>query len=150
VNIARRQFFRHAFAIVGLTAFTALRPRRAPAETPQTLLKIVSEVVEALSNGDSISFLEKFDHSMRGYSDLREHVEGLVAAYEVGSTVEIANDSGDDQSRTLELDWLLILNERNDLNGQKETRRQIVKCSAERRGRSWKITSLDPIDFFHY
>ena len=45
------------------------------------------------------------------------------------------------QKRTLELDWLLKID-------NAEPRRQIVKCQVEKQGKKWKITSLDPVEFF--
>jgi hypothetical protein len=145
---------RRSFFSVGLSAGTiALMGASAGltmAEVPADLLSLVTDAAQALSNDDEMGFLEKFDRDMPSFRDLRERVQGLLAAYEVGSTVEVANDSGDAQSHSFDLDWLLVLNSRNDLSIRGETRRQIVKCRAERRGRRWKITSLEPIDFFRY
>jgi hypothetical protein len=149
----RRKLLRTGLTLVVpacVIALTGFAPTQVLAEVPPDLLRFVIETAEALSNGDPTGFLEKFDRDMPAYADLRERVEGLLAAYEVGSTVEIANDSGDEQSHMLELDWLLVLNERNDSNGRKDTRRQIIKCRAERKGKRWKFSSIEPIDFFRY
>ena len=62
-------------------------------------------------------------------------------AQEIGSTVDVITDEGDEQKRTLELDWLLKID--ND-----EPRRQIVKCQVEKQGKKWKITALEPVEFF--
>ncbi len=146
----RRTFLTNWASFGACAALLALRPTPARADVPPDLLRLVTDATEALSNGEASNFLDKFDRNMPGYADLRERIEGLVAAYEVGSTIEIANDSGDETSHSIELDWLLILNDRNDLNGRKESRRQIIKCQAKREGKRWKITSLEPIDFFRY
>jgi hypothetical protein len=50
-------------------------------------------------------------------------------------------DEGDELKRTLELDWLLKID-------TDEPRRQIVKCQVEKQGKKWKITALEPVDFF--
>ena len=63
------------------------------------------------------------------------------SAQEIGSTIEVITDEGDEQKRTLELDWLLKID-------NAEPRRQIVKCQVERQGKKWKITALDPVEFF--
>ena len=113
----------------------------ASAEPPADVLKFFSSAGEALADGDSRAFLGKFDRNMPGYSALRDEIEGLLAAHEVGSTIEVVNDEGDNQKRALELDWLLSITD----VGQ---RRQIVKCRIERRGKEWKITALEPVEFF--
>ena len=76
--------------------------------------------------------------------------KALLAAYEVGATIEEITDEGDDQKRTVALDWLLILQQKGVTNSPQQTRRQIVKCTVERQGKQWKITALEPIEFFKY
>ena len=112
----------------------------ALAEPPADVLKFLSSAAEALADGDPRAFLAKFDRKMPGYAALRDEIEGLLAAHEVGSTIEVVNDEGDNQKRTLELDWLL------SITGVGQ-RRQIVKCKIEHQGKEWKITALDPVEF---
>jgi hypothetical protein len=113
----------------------------APAEPPADVLKFFRTAAEALANNDPRTFMAKFDRDLPGYVLLRDEIEGLLAAHEVGSTIEVVNDEGDGQRRALQLDWLLSI---TDLG----LRRQIVKCKIERRGREWKITQFEPIQFF--
>ncbi|HEV2202343.1 MAG TPA: hypothetical protein VGR73_21200 [Bryobacteraceae bacterium] len=120
----------------------------AVAEVPADVLRVFADVAEALANDDASGFLDQFDNNMPGYADLRANVEGLLNANEVISTVEAISDQGEDGKRSLELDWLLALNEKNAVGGRKETRRGVLKCSVERRGKRWKIVALEPIDFF--
>ena len=120
------------------------------AEPPADLLQMIRAATEALSNDDAGGFLGHFDRGMTTYADLRERVEGMLAAYEVGCTIEIVSDSGDDRAHTVDLDWLLMLDRKNLQSGRAETRRQIVKCRAERQRRGWKFTAIEPLDFFRY
>jgi hypothetical protein len=113
----------------------------ALAEPPAGVLKFFRSAAEALADGDARAFMGKFDRDMHGYAGLRAEIEGLLAAHEVGSTIEVVNDDGDNQKRTLELDWLLSVTGVG-------LRRQIVKCKIERRGKEWRITAIDPIEFF--
>jgi hypothetical protein len=113
----------------------------APAQPPADVLKFIGSTAEALADGDARAFLGKFDRGMAGYATLREEIEGLLAAHEVGSTIEVVSDEGDGQRRELELDWLLSISDAG-------SRRQIVKCRIERRGKEWKIVALEPVDFF--
>jgi hypothetical protein len=111
------------------------------AEPPADVLTFFSSAAEALADGDPRAFLGKFDRNMPGFATLREEIEGLLAAHEVGSTIEVVNDEGDNQKRALELDWLLSITGVG-------SRRQIVKCRIERRGREWKIVAMEPVEFF--
>jgi hypothetical protein len=118
------------------------------AEAPADVLRLITDAAEALANGDASGFLDQFDRDMPGYAELRANVEGLLNASEAISTIETISDQGDDRKRSLELDWLLVLNEKNAVGGRKETRRGILKCWVERQGKRWKIVALEPIDFF--
>jgi len=41
-----------------------------------------------------------------------------------------------------------VISEKNSANGKMETRRRLLKCRVERQGRQWKITALEPLEFF--
>lgn len=118
------------------------------ADPAADVLNVFSSAAEALTNDDASAFLDKFDRNMPGYAALRNDIEGLLAAYEVGATIEVVNDEGDNDKRAVELDWLLVTTQKNTFNSSQETRRRVVKCRLERRGKQWKITALEPLDFF--
>ena len=118
------------------------------ADAPADALKAVADATAALVNDDSQGFLDQFDRNMPGYAALRTEVEGLLGASDVGSTVDVISNDGDANKRTLTLDWVLVLSEKGSATGGKETRRGVVKCQAERRGKVWKITALEPVEFF--
>jgi hypothetical protein len=132
------------------TALLLLFSTLALADTAADVLNVFTSAAEGLINDDAASALDKFDRNMPGYAALQNNVEGLLAAYDVGATIEEITDEGDDQKRTVALDWLLILHQKGATNSPQQTRRQIVKCTVERRGKQWKITALEPIDFFRY
>ena len=132
------------------TALLLLFSTLALADTAADVLNVFTSAAEGLINDDAASFLDKVDRNMPGYAALQNNIEGLLAAYDVGATIEEITDEGEDQKRTVALDWLLILKQKGATNSPQQTRRQIVKCSVERRGKQWKITALEPIDFFKY
>ena len=132
------------------TALLLLLSTIALADPAADMLNVFSATAEALTNDDPAAFLDKFDRNMPGYAALRTDIEGLLAAYEVGSTIEVVAQAGDEEKQTVELDWLLITTEKNANNSSQDTRRRVVKCSLERRGKQWKITALEPLDFFKY
>jgi len=132
------------------TALLLLFSTLALADPAADVLNVFTSAAEALINDDPASFLDSFDRNMPGYAALQNNVQGLLAAYNVGATIEEITDAGDNQKRTVELDWLLILSQKGATNSPQQTRRQVVKCTVERRGKQWKITALEPIDFFRY
>jgi hypothetical protein len=86
-------------------------------------------------------FLDHFDKSMPGYAEFSGQIEEMVGAGEVGTTIDFVNTEGNDRKMTLDLDWLL------ECEGQRP-KRAVIKCTIEKRGKKWKITSIAPIDFF--
>jgi hypothetical protein len=122
----------------------------AVADPPADVLKVFRGVAEALTNDDAAAFLDNFDRDMPEYATLRTNIEGMLAAYEVGSTIEMVSDEGDDQTRNVELDWLLLATRKGAINSAQETRRRVVKCRLDRRGKRWRITRLEPMDLFQY
>ena len=116
---------------------TAVGQDRPPAQ-----MEVFRAVSEALANLDADAFLAQFDQQMPDYDKLRDEIRELVAtAQEIGTTIDVITDEGDDEMRMLDLDWLLKID-----NG--DARRQIVKCRVEKQGKKWKITALDPVEFF--
>jgi hypothetical protein len=130
------------------TALLLLISTAALADTAADIQNVFSGAAEALINDDATAFLDAFDRNMPDYAVLRSNIEGLLAAYEVGSTIEVITDEGDDQKRTIQLDWLLITTEKFAINSTPHTRRGVIKCRMERRGKPWKITQLEPVNFF--
>ena len=131
-----------------LIAATMTCAELAWAEPPAEVLDLFREAAEALASDDANAFLAKFDPNMAGYAVFRDEIVGLLAAHDVGSTIEVVNDEGDDQKRSLDLDWLLVIGEKNSDSGQRETRRRVLKCRIERQGKQWKIVALEPLEFF--
>ena len=117
-----------------LTAFGQNRP-------PEQM-EVFRAVTEALANQDADAFLDQFDPKTPQYEKLRDEIRDLFGrAQEIGSTIDVITDEGDPQKRTLELDWLLKID-------NAEPRRQIVKCQVEKQGKKWKIVALDPVELF--
>ncbi len=105
-------------------------------------MEVFRAASEALANQDANAFLDQFDRKMPQYEKLRDEIQELFGvAQEIGSTIDVITDDGDDLKRTMELDWLLKID--ND-----DPRRQIVKCQVEKQGKKWKITALEPVEFF--
>src|ERR1700687_3252051 len=116
---------------------TAVGQDRPPAQ-----MEVFRGVSEALANLDVDAFLDQFDRQMPDYEKLRDEIRELMGtAQEIGSSIDVITDEGGDEKRTMELDWLLKID-------TGDARRQIVKCRVEKQGKKWKITALEPVEFF--
>ena len=113
----------------------------ATAQTPEAVLNLFQTAAQALADRDVPKFLEQFDAGMKDFDVLRQRVTLLVASEGAESSIEVVSDDGDGQRRVMEIDWLLRV-------GTGASKRRVLKFTAERRGRAWKITSLEPVEFF--
>ena len=111
-------------------------------ERPAPQMEVFRDIAEALANRDADAFLDQFDRQMPGYETLRAEIRELLAVtQEIGTTVDVISDEGDEQKRSLELDWVLKID-------TADPRRQIVKCQIQKQGKKWKIMKLEPVEFF--
>ena len=106
-----------------------------------TTLADADRAVNSRKPRSASEFLEHFDKAMPGYAEFSGQIEAMVGAGEVSTTIDFINTQGDDKNRTLDLDWLLLC------EGQ-GPRRAVIKCTIEKRGKKWKITSISPMEFF--
>ena len=108
---------------------------------------VLESAAAALNNANAPGFLSYFEKSMPGYSRLSAGAAALVARGEIQSSIEMIGNEGTDTVRTLEVAWTMrIISE--DTQIQRTARAKKVKCRVELRGRRWRITALDPVDFF--
>jgi hypothetical protein len=128
-----------AFLIFAAAALSA--QELPPQDAPKDVLAFIRTAAEALANQDADDFLSHFDPKMPGYQKISDGVQALLARSEVSSTIEIVSNRGDNQKQTLNLDWLLQID-------QNAPSRRIVKCILEKQGRKWKFVSFDPMDLF--
>ena len=113
----------------------------AVAQTPETVMDMFRTAARALAEQDVRRFLDQFDAGMKDFDVLRQRVTLLVASEGAESSIEVVRDDGDDQRREMQIDWVLRV-------GTGASKRRVVKFTVERRGRVWKITAADPVEFF--
>ena len=82
-------------------------------------------------------------HAMPGFARFAMRSRNWWRAPRLARRSRSRTDDGDENKRVLQLDWLLEIQDQRP-------RRKIVKCTIERVKGKWKITALDPIDFFKY
>ena len=131
---------RRALLLVPLAA-------RLRADSAQQVWDLFTSMASALSAGDASAFLNAFDTAMPGYEALRAGVTALLREAEVQSSIELVEEAGDDGSRTVELDWLVHIVDRQD-GAVAERRRERVKLRVEKSGKKWRIAWLEPLEFF--
>jgi hypothetical protein len=124
-----------------IPALTVTAQDLPPQDAPKDVLDFFRTAAEALADKDAAAFLDHFDPKMDGFEGLESRIRSLLERSEVGSSIEIVSDSGDEHKRILKLDWLLRID-------QNLPKRQIVSCSIEKQGKKWRIVAFAPLDFF--
>jgi hypothetical protein len=115
------------------------------ADSEWDVVDAITAAASGLSAGKPELFLEAFDPSMPDFEKLRAAVEGLTSQAGVSCSIEVRSNEGDDTARSLELDWIL----RIDQDTVGSTRRQkSVKCRLRKSGKKWRIVSFEPLDLF--
>jgi len=110
-------------------------------------LELVGRMAQALSAGNAADFLGPFDRAWPGYEQLRTNVFALLEQAEVSSAVDMVEESGNADRRSLVLDWTLEIRSAV-ATGPLERRREKVKMELARHGKTWCAVSLEPVSFF--
>jgi hypothetical protein len=117
------------------------------ADSERDVRDLIASAAGALSSGNAELFLDAFDKRMPDFDKLRYNVVGLTSQVEVGCSIEVTNNEGDDTERSMTLDWILTIEHKGDSPGA--TRRQkTVKCRLKKTGKKWRIVSFEPLDLF--
>ncbi|MGA7238494.1 MAG: hypothetical protein WBY44_22615 [Bryobacteraceae bacterium] len=100
-----------------------------------------------LQNEEAQPQMEEFDRTMPGYADLKNAITALWTRYQIEPSLDLKSNEGDDTHRTLQIDWVLTL--QNQQDPVHSTRReQSAVCVVEKRGKAWKIVSFSPASLF--
>ena len=117
------------------------------ADPAQDVWEVVTAMAAALGVADPGAFLAACDSGMPSYQTLRANISALVAQADIESGIDPVRNEGTDTAREVEVDWQLQLIDRSGL--QRVTRRrENIKLRFEKRGRKWKVVSLEPVAFF--
>jgi hypothetical protein len=128
-------------------AFLAALAAPLLAGTEQEALDLFTALASALSEGNGLAFLDRVNHSMPDYEKLERSILALVAQNELVAAIDVIENEGDEQTRAVQVDWLLQIRSREE-TGTLVRRREIVKCRLDRVKKKWRVASLDPISFF--
>jgi hypothetical protein len=136
---------RRTFMLAMGGAAAAATARAADAQ--QQVFDLFSKIASALSDDDPAMFIEAVDPDMPHFQDFRREVVALTDLADLTNSIEVLSDTGDDTHRAEELDWFLEIVGKSDPHPL-ERRREVVKFRLERKGKKWKIVSIDPLHFF--
>jgi hypothetical protein len=90
-------------------------------------------------------FLSYFDRDAAGYDQLRANVTALVNVYDLESSMTLLSNTGDDRTRSIEVDWILTLTDPvGDVASAKREKKVIFRVAKQ--GKKWKIESFAPTD----
>lgn len=117
------------------------------ADASAEVFDLVAVMASAMSDDNVTAFAKTLSDQMPGRTRLIDNVRAMLEQADVKTSIEKISDEGDDQRRTLVLDWSLAMQRKgNDL--RIENRREAVTLTLVREGKKWKVTSLSPDTFF--
>jgi hypothetical protein len=116
------------------------------ADSAQEAWEALTEIASALGRGNAAAFAAVLDPEMRGYRLLRDDVTALLQQAEVQCALDLIDNTGDESSRTIVVDWLMNLTERTET--ERSTRRRQTMTCRFRRAKRWLVTEIEPAGFF--
>ena len=140
----RRRIF---LLTMGGAASSAMVGVARAADAQQQIFDLFTKIASALSDDDPAMFIEAVDPGMPNFQDFRRDVVALTDLADVTNSIEVLSDTGDDTHRAEELDWFLEIVGKSDPHPM-ERRREVLKFRLERKGKKWKIVSIEPLHFF--
>ncbi len=119
------------------------------ADTHTDVVDLFASMTAALTEDppNAAGFMKAFDRKLPEYEELHRDIKALLLDSGVASSVDWVQESGDDEKRTVDLDWFLELRSLQP-GGPTRTRREIVHCELVKQGRHWRIVSISPISIF--
>ena len=109
-----------------------------------TLLDVLARFTASLSEGNPSGAIEMLDTSQPAMGVLAKQLRDLTAVGEISSLVDPLD--WPDQL-TVILDWLLEIRA-SELAGGLIRKQEKVTCRFVKKGKKWKISSLEPVAFF--
>src|ERR1035438_2134982 len=133
--------------VVGGAASAATVGTARAADAQQQVFDLFSKIASALSDDDPAMFIEAVDPDMPHFQDFRREVVALTDLADITNSIEVLSDTGDDTHRTEEMEWVLEVVGKADPHPVGHGR-EVVKFRLDRKGKKWKIVSIDPLHFF--
>ena len=110
----------------------------------ETLLEVLARFTSALSEGNPEGAIEMLDMSVPAMGVLARQLRDLVAVGEISCLLDPMEWP---DHKTVVLDWLLEIRAPELVGGLKRKREKLT-CRFVKKGKKWKIASLEPLAFF--
>lgn len=117
------------------------------ADASSEVFEVVASMAAGLAEDNVPAFTKPIDKALPELDRITTDLRAIIAQAEVTCSIERIQDEGDDNARTLVLDWSMRLKRRGS-GQQVEQRREAVTLKLRRDGKKWTITSLGPLTFF--
>ena len=134
-------------AIVRSVLLVSIAAAFACADAHDDVIEVVTSMAGALTDVNVPKFMSAFSKDMPDYGTIENNVTALVKQADVSSSVQTVSEAGDDQARTIDLDWVLEVRSLEQ-DGPVVRRREVIHCQLRKEKKHWKIVSLKPLDFF--
>jgi hypothetical protein len=144
-----RAIARSAVLVCVAAAFASADAHGDVMEVITSMAGSLTEVTDTRSGvlrGNVEKFMDAFSKDLPDYETLKSNVTALVNEGEISSSIDPIAE-GDDQARTIDLDWAMEVRSLEQ-DGPIVQRREVVHCELRREKKHWKIVALKPIDFF--
>jgi hypothetical protein len=105
-----------------------------------------SEILPSMLRTSNLAaFLSAFDRDMTGYDELRGNVSALLNTVDLESAVTLVSNTGDDRSRSVEVDWILtLLDPAGETTSVRREKKVTFRLALLKK--KWKIEALSPAD----
>jgi len=117
------------------------------ADTHDDIVDHFAAMAAALADDNAAGFMARIDKTMPGYDELQAQLNAMVGGSSVASDIDPLKDTGDNQQRSIDLDWFLVMRSKLP-DGPIVRRRQVVHFDLRKEGRHWKIVAMTPLSFF--
>lgn len=107
----------------------------------------VTDTRAGVLRGNAEKFMDAISKDLPDYDTLKSNVTALVNEGEISSSIDPIAEDGNDQKRTIDLDWAMEVRSLEQ-DGPVVQRREVVHCELRKQNKHWKIVALKPIDFF--
>jgi hypothetical protein len=120
------------------------------AAAPPEPTGVFGTLASALAEHDSESFLRQFDPDMPKLDVLARNIGALAEQADVVSSIDFVGRKDEGGETIIQVDWAMTLQSRDGAaGGPTERRREILTARLKRAGNAWRITSIEPLEFFN-
>jgi len=130
-----------------LVVFASCAAVLAFADAHTEVMDLFGSMTAALADDNVPGFMNGFDKNMPQYDTLHGYMDALVSEAEVASAMEPLKDEGNDEKRSVDLDWTMQIRSRVAAGPMVE-RHETVHAELVKQKKHWRIVSISPLDFF--